>query len=658
MRKKVLLKGPLLTCSGYGEHARFVLRALRSRDDLFDIYIQPIQWGATSWRTINDEERKWVDRTIEKTINYLTKKGKFDLSLQVTIPNEWEKIATVNIGVTAGIETTKVAPVWLQKGNEVVDKIITISKHSADTYRNTVCGARNNQTGEEFNYKLETPIDYVGYPVKSYDDLPDLELELENDFNFLSVAQFGPRKNLPNTVKWFIEEFQNDNVGLVLKTNMAKNCLMDREKVFNDLRRFVSNFPDRKCKIYLLHGDMTDKEIHSLYKHPKINALVALPHGEGYGLPIFEAAYSGLPVVATGWSGHLDFLVDENKKEHFYNVSFDMQPVQKEVVWENILIAESMWAYPREQSSKKKMRECYEDLTNKEKSDATKLAAENYANVLKNKFSPQKMYTSFIRKFYDNDADSVKLEDLPKISLITSIFKAEEYIEQLMEDITRQTIFDSHCEWVILNANKEGDDYEEKVVLEYVEKYPDNIIYKRLDSDPGIYGTWNIGIKMSTGDYITNVNCDDRKAPWALEKQAKLLFVNDDIDLVYNDSYIVNDSNMMWEDVPPNNQRYNFEQFSKEAMLRGNLPHNNPMWRRVVHTNHGYFDENFKSAGDWELWLRCAFGGSKFKKCNDVLGVYYFNPTGMSTNPDHNSWKAEEERNVFQKYMNMMNQES
>jgi len=88
-------------------------------------------------------------------------------------------------------------------------------------------------------------------------------------------------------------------------------------------------------------------------------------------------------------------------------------------------------------------------------------------------------------------------------------------------------------------------------------------------------------------------------------------------------------------------------------MMRGNLPHNNPMWRKSLHAEYGYFDEKYRSAGDWDFWLRCAFGGAQFIKHPEILGVYYFNPTGLSTNPDYNSWKKKDEFEIFKKYQKL-----
>jgi hypothetical protein len=157
---KVLLKGPILTQTGYGHHTRTVLRALRTRPELFDIYVQPISWGHTSWLWDNDEERKWIDSTLTKTISHAHSGGTYDMSLQVTIPNEWENLAPINIGITAGIETTKVAPQWIEK-SFLMDKIITISSHSKQVYEETAYEYNNEQTGEHGIYKVETPIEYV-----------------------------------------------------------------------------------------------------------------------------------------------------------------------------------------------------------------------------------------------------------------------------------------------------------------------------------------------------------------------------------------------------------------------------------------------------------------------------------------------------------------
>ena len=81
------------------------------------------------------------------------------------------------------------------------------------------------------------------------------------------------------------------------------------------------------------------------------------------------------------------------------------------------------------------------------------------------------------------------------------------------------------------------------------------------------------------------------------------------------------------------------------------------MWRKSLHDKNGYFNDAYKSAGDWDFWLKCAFEGSKFVKHPEVLGVYYFNPTGISTNPENNSWKKKEEFEIFKKYQKALMEE-
>jgi len=394
MKKNIILKGPVLTRSGYGEQARFALRCLRSREDLYNVFIQPLSWGSTSWLSEPSEERTWIDQTIEKTISYIQQGGTFDTSLQVTIPNEFEALAPVNIGYTAGIETTRVAPEWLEISNQM-NKLIVVSNHSKNIFLNSSAVAINKETNQKVDdYKIQIPIDVVNYPVKKYDNLPKINLNLDYDFNFLLVSQMGIRKNIPNTIKWFIEEFNDEEVGLIVKTNIAKNSLIDKRHTEQEIKKIINsgeNNKNRKCKVYLLHGEMSDEEIHSAYTHEKVKAFISLTHGEGFGLPLFEAAYSGLPVIAPGWSGQVDFLMDPSGTEHFYNVAYDIQPVQKEAEWKGVIEPGSMWAYAREDSAKEKMRECYNDVVSGDKASPCE-----YALELHERFSEEKLYADFV----------------------------------------------------------------------------------------------------------------------------------------------------------------------------------------------------------------------------------------------------------------------
>ena len=353
MKKKIFVRGPVLSQSGYGEQARFALRALRSREDLFDIYIQPINWGQTGWIWEENEFRKWMDdKILETQILIQHQNLRPDISLQITIPNEFQKLCPMNIGYTAGIETDRVAPVWLQKGNEM-DKILVVSNHAKDTYINTVATARNQQTGEELPYKLETPVEVVweNTPLaKDSEDIPGFNPK--NDFNFLCVSQMGPRKNLENTIKWFVEEFIDQEVGLVIKTNTKGNSRIDLEYTEGVLETILAPYSDRKCSVSLLHGDLTESQMRGLYEHDKIKAMVNISHGEGFGLPLFEAARLGLPIISIGWSGQTDFLDDK-----FLKVKHDLKQVQQHAVWDGVIQADSQWAYADQGSFKMALRQ-------------------------------------------------------------------------------------------------------------------------------------------------------------------------------------------------------------------------------------------------------------------------------------------------------------
>ena len=63
--------------------------------------------------------------------------------------------------------------------------------------------------------------------------------------------------------------------------------------------------------IYLLHGDLTDSEMNELYNHPKVKAMVSFTKGEGFGRPLLEFGLTGKPIIASNWSGHIDFLNKE-----------------------------------------------------------------------------------------------------------------------------------------------------------------------------------------------------------------------------------------------------------------------------------------------------------------------------------------------------------
>lgn len=246
-----------------------------------------------------------------------------------------------------------------------------------------------------------------------------------------------------------------------------------------------------------------------------------------------------------------------------------------------------------------------------------------------------------------------------KVTIVTSVCRASHFMAGLLENVVSQTAF-TQCEWVLLDVNTPANiDYME-LILRYMQDYP-NICYERLlGPDPGVYAVWNKAIRCTDSDYITNWNCDDRRHPDSIEKQIDFFDQNPDTDLLYNDQYWHSTPNWVyWDeryggvdpypiyhatngdvDQPPK------PEYSLEAM-QSNLPHNDPIWRRDLHEKFGFFREDTITVADHEFWLRCATRGSKFAKMNDIMGVYYRNPDGISTRGNNQEQIAAETARVI-----------
>jgi len=389
-----VVRAPCATRSGYGDMSRDIIRHLIEYDK-YDVKVVSVNWGETPMNALdpdNPKDKMILDRLLTTPLIRQP-----ELFVTITIPSEFETIGKYNIGITAGIETTISAPEWIVACNKM-DAVFTISEHSKNVFLSSKFSQQSPNGQSIGTLEIQKPIEVLHncidqsifkkleYEADVLPSVKEVLKDIPEKFCYLFVGHWlrgelgEDRKNVGLLVKVFLETFKQvkdkPQPALILKTSGGSFSILDKREILRKIeviKRSVELTNGQVLpNIYVLHGELTDGEMNSLYNHPKVKAHISLTKGEGFGRPLLEASISGKPVIASGWSGHMDFL----NADDAVLVGGELKQIHPTSVWDGVLIKESSWFAPDVQQAANAMAAVfmnYEEFRKK----AHKLSKEN-----------------------------------------------------------------------------------------------------------------------------------------------------------------------------------------------------------------------------------------------------------------------------------------
>jgi glycosyltransferase involved in cell wall biosynthesis/Tfp pilus assembly protein PilF/protein-L-isoaspartate O-methyltransferase len=230
-------------------------------------------------------------------------------------------------------------------------------------------------------------------------------------------------------------------------------------------------------------------------------------------------------------------------------------------------------------------------------------------------------------------------DDAPLVSAIVSTYKSERFMRGCLEDLVGQTLF-AQGRMEIIVVDSHSPENERAIIEEFQRRHP-NIISIRTGERETVYAAWNRGIQRARGKYVTNANTDDRHRPDGLELLAQALERSPEVDLVYGDTLVTRSESATW-DRPEAKGVFRWPEFDVRPLFDICCMGPHPMWRRSVHTQHGFFDPEYRSAGDYEFWLRLAVAGCRMKRIPEIVGIYLENDASVSLSDGSLSWRESE----------------
>jgi len=421
---KIIFAGPFFSASGYGKRSLDIVQSLYklySDDKIEDIKFIKLKWGNTPQIDLLKLDRVFYDFIKDNILyeDYTEENLECDILLHCGMPTDWVLNTTGKyIGITAGIETN-MAPAELLDACNKMDKVLFSSDFSKKVFEITEW--KHIEDEEEKLIKLTVPADVLvegiddtvfsnyipeyfkiknnNEVIKELDKLPEEKIFLFSGM-WLNGTFMNDRKNISGLVYTFLSLFKQARFtkkpALILKSNMIDYSEIDLHEIatrVETIRKMIElNEGEEFPNIYIFHGEISDSDMNILYNHSKIIAMVSFTHGEGFGRPLAEFAFTGKPIIVSGWSGHTDFL-DE---KYSLMVGGELGLVDQSVA-NNFIAKKAKWFNINLNDAAKYLSIIIEDKVYDDMLEKTK----NQRKIMLEKFTLKKMTNDLFKQLTD-----------------------------------------------------------------------------------------------------------------------------------------------------------------------------------------------------------------------------------------------------------------
>ena len=299
------------------------------------------------------------------------------IHVQHVFPSSWAVTeAMANIGRTM-FETDRIPAEWVAPCN-AMDEIWVPSRFHLETFA---------RAGVDPSKLAVIPgavdVERFGAHVEPF------PLPHRAGFNFLSVFDMTMRKGWDILLAAYVLEFTaEEDVPLHLKidSSLGRTPEMMAQMIDVFLREGMHVDPERIPDVSLITDPFTQDEMASLYR--AADAFVLPTRGEGWGRPCTEAMATGVPVIATGWSGVTEYLSPETG----YPIDFQMTDVQEMAVDEAPWFGGHQWAEPSIEHLRRLLRHVYQN-----REEARRIGEAGRAAIHQN-FTPDRVAARIVER--------------------------------------------------------------------------------------------------------------------------------------------------------------------------------------------------------------------------------------------------------------------